>query len=674
MAAVKIALIGNPNCGKTTLFNRLTGRRAKVGNMPGVTVHANAAPARTAPKATLIDLPGTYSLYATAQDEQVAQEVLLGGHPRHNPDMIWIVVEEGQIRSSLHLVLQCLALGYPAGVVLNSTGSEVSVETRYLEEKLGVPVRKLDIVKAERNDVEALLDWNLTAAVSPEEAQASRTSYLLNRVAVPHWFTQEESARLSKIHAERSKSASQLQLEEISGRMPRVRAITEGLGRTPDEKKRMDFERKARRTTRWDAVLTHPLWGHLILVAVFFGLFQAIYTWSVWPMDFIDMQFTALMGGVESALPASWWRDLLVDGVLAGIGGIVVFVPQIMILFGLIAALEQTGYMARVSFLGDRFFQSIGMSGRSIVPLVGGLACAVPAVMAARAIPGKRARLLTILVTPMMTCSARLPVYAFLIAFIVPDSNASGISTQGLVLFALYAAGALAAVVLSAVLHWALPKRNDVSQYTIQWPAYRLPRPRLILQEMADKGWTFVSSAGRVILVISIVLWGLSRFGPGDAMHEVETQFSQATTPEELALKEQALLESSYIGMLGQSIEPIVAPLGFTGKMGIAILTSFAAREVFVGTMSTLYPSIDGNLAEGGTQEGRIAQLQRQLHGEITVGSACALIVFYLFAMQCMSTVVIVRRELDSWPWALGQAIGFTLLAYAAAWAVFLIV
>jgi Fe2+ transport system protein B len=301
---------------------------------------------------------------------------------------------------------------------------------------------------------------------------------------------------------------------------------------------------------------------------VFFLIFQAVYAWASWPMDQVDAAFGWALAQLSEVLPATWWRSLLVDGLLAGVAGIVVFVPQIMILFGLTAALDQTGYMARVGFLGDRFLARLGLNGRSIVPLVGGLACAVPAVMAARSIPGKRERLLTILVTPLMTCSARLPVYAFLIGFVVPDERVLGglLNLQGLFLFGIYVLSTLAALALAFALHRGLPRRNE-GTFTLEWPAYRWPRLRDIGQEMLSKGWTFVASAGQVILIVSLALWGLSQVGPSGALEAVDARYADlpATAENELA-REAERLEASWIGEIGHFIEPAVRPLGYDGK------------------------------------------------------------------------------------------------------------
>lgn len=710
-----IALVGNPNCGKTTLFNRLTGSRGKVGNMPGVTVGASRAAVRGVPEWELVDLPGTYSLYAQSPDEGVTQEVLLQSGTGRRPDVLALVLEETQVRSGMFLVLQVLAWGGAGFVLINETegGSELGERERLdldgLAEALGVPVRRVNFVRGSRTQLMEVLREGVAGAKSAEglvaeagwpEEQGWQEAMEALRTSHPTWSPaqaayvllrgmetiggddalKQQVEQLRERLAQAAQStvtawAARLQLEEAGRRMDRIRTITSRAflppapGKSTPESGRPGTTRRDRWTTRIDHVLTHPVGGQLILALVFFAIFQAVYAWAAFPMDWVDATFSAGIGNLALQLPETWWSSLLLDGILGGIAGIVVFVPQIMILFGLTAALEATGYMARVGFLGDRFLQRLGLNGRSIVPLVGGMACAVPAVLAARTIPGKRERLLTILVTPLMTCSARLPVYAFLIGFLVPDTTVLGtFNLQGIFLFGLYVTSTLAALTLAWLLHRGLPRRNEAG-YTTEWPAYRLPRMKDIAIEMAHKGWTFVASAGRVILVVSLALWGLARFGPPEAMEQARQQHAQAATEDQLAARDAALLDASFIGQISHKIEPIVRPMGLDGTMGIALLTSFAAREVFVGTLSTLYPS-------PGSETGNIQALQLRLSQEIhpatgrpllNPASALALIIFYMFAMQCMSTVAIVGRELKSWTWALGQAAGFTLFAYGAA-------
>lgn len=678
---MKIALVGNPNCGKTTLFNRLTGRRAKVSNMPGVTVERYEAPWKTRPAAQLVDLPGTYSLFAKSDDERVTQRELLDAD--RQPDAVWIILDSAHVRSSLFLALQVLEMGYPALVLINRTdGTEVRLEA--LTAWLGVPAFAFNFEKDRKDALDqALLEAAAVKSMHEEPRLApqawadaierlqsvfpkstpAQLAWHVRASQVPDWISPDQARILEAARKEHVTSPAAMQLEEAGWRLEHIRTHAESLIPNGPE---FPWEEASERTTRIDRILTHPVWGNAILGLVFFGIFQAVYAWSEAPMDAVDRAFGWLYDQADGAWAPSWWKGLLLDGVLNGIAGIVVFVPQIMILFGLTSALEATGYMARVGFLGDRFLQRLGLSGRSVVPLVGGMACAVPAVMAARTIPGKREQLITILVTPLMTCAARLPVYAFLIGFIVPDQTVwGGFNLQGLFLFGLYVASSFSALALAWALNRALPRKKD-SQFTMEWPAYRWPRLREVGREMVTKGWSFVTNAGQVILVISMVIWGLSQFGPSEAMEAADRSDLSAVE------REAAKMEASWLGQIGNWIEPAVRPLGYDGRMGIAILSSFAAREVFVGTMSALFP---GNAADE-SESGRIRQLQQRLTTEIhpdtgrpllNMASAASLLIFYMYAMQCMSTIVIVRKELKSWPWALAQAVGFTLFAYGLA-------
>lgn len=682
---MKIALVGNPNCGKTTLFNRLTGRRAKVSNMPGVTVERYEAPWKAQLGVQLVDLPGTYSLFAKADDERVTQRELLD--PELQPDAVWIVLDSAHVRSSLFLALQVLEMGFPATVIINRTDA-TDVRLEALEAWLGVPAFSFHFEKERKDRLHTALAkteprvsthrderitpaaWGATfealKALFPHATESQQAWYLRAR-DLPVWLNNAQTMALEAARAQLEESSAALQLEEAGWRMEHIRNNAESLIPNGPE---FPWEEASERTTRIDRILTHPVWGYAILALVFFGIFQAVYAWSEAPMDAVDRAFGWLYQAADSAMAEGWWKGLLLDGVLNGIAGIVVFVPQIMILFGLTSALEATGYMARVGFLGDRFLEQLGLSGRSVVPLIGGMACAVPAVMAARTIPGKREQLITILVTPLMTCAARLPVYAFLIGFVVPNTTVGGFKVQGLFLFGLYVASSVSALALAWALNRGLPNKNE-GQFTMEWPAYRWPRLSEVAREMGSKGWSFVSSAGQVILIISMVIWGLSQFGPSDAMEAVEDRYAHLkdAAPEDL---ESARMEASWLGHLGNWIEPAVRPLGYDGRMGIAILSSFAAREVFVGTMSTLFPGG----TEASSDEGRIRHLQQRLTQEVhpatgkpllNTASAASLLIFYMYAMQCMSTVVIVRKELKSWPWALAQAIGFTLFAYGLA-------
>ena len=395
-------------------------------------------------------------------------------------------------------------------------------------------------------------------------------------------------------------------------------------------------------------------------MAVFFLIFQAVYAWATWPMDLIDAGMGALMETVRSGLPAGWWADLLVDGLLAGIGGVVIFVPQIALLFGAVAALEESGYMTRVAFLNDRWMRAVGLDGRATIPLLGGFACAIPAILSARTIPGKRERLLTILVTPWMTCSARLPVYLFLIGFVVPDQpwGPGGLfNLQGLFLFSIYAAGLLAGLALAWILHHGLPKAAP-TQFIQEWPPYRLPSLKRTLGRVGRQAKAFVVGAGQVIVIVSVLLWGLSNTAPNgfaevDAQHEAALSILEADQADAAAFEQAqrawqaARMDASWSGKLGSWLEPVIALLGYDGRMGVALIASFAAREVFVGTMATLYAAPDDDEGIGALKQ-RLAREINPRTGQpiLTAATAFSLIVFYMLAMQCVSTVAIVRKEL----------------------------
>ena len=671
---MKIALVGNPNTGKSTLFQRLTGKAVSVGNLAGVTMTATSGQCKFpgGEDWTITDLPGLYNLHAQSEDGKVTERVLLDpGHPQH-PDVVVMVADANALQGQLFLVLQIRELGIPCMLLLNrmhTTGpsrSELRAEARRLEEALDLPVR---VVNAMKDKAEAWVRGWEPLLSSPKACAAIRpvpTSleagvrdlkshlphgtpgllcHVLRMQEVPAWLSEEAQEAWTQARTHMPSPAA-MQLEEASERMAQIKAI---LPAPPQVDTRI--------AGRLDRVLTHPVWGVLGFGLVFFLMFQAVYSWATVPTDLLDGWMASGMDAVKGALPDTWWRSLIVDGVLAGLAGILIFLPQIMILFGFTAVLEHSGAMARLGYVGDRFLRKLGLGGRSAVSLVGGLACAVPAVMAARALPDPRERLLTILVTPLMTCSARLPVYAFLIAFVVPDGTICGLNRQGLFLYGLYIVSSLAALLLAWGLHKALPTPDRRREMAEEWPPYRVPRMKLVAQNMFRQGAVFVRSAGQVIVVLSVVLWTLGFLGPG-------------SLAERQAMAPSARLETSVLGAVGDAIEPVVTPLGYDGRLGIAVLSSFAAREVFVGTVQTLYPSPDGSTPKVSELKSRLAQEIHPRTGRplLTTASAASLIVFYMFAMQCLSTLAVVRSELKSWGWALGQTLGLTLLAYVLAW------
>lgn len=705
---MKFALIGNPNCGKTSLFNTLTGSKAKVANLPGVTVSpvvAKMSPSTGPNQRTieLVDLPGTYSLHPKAPDEAVTRDALLNPDHLHRPDGVILVLDSANLKRNLYLTLQVIDLGFPVVVVVNETAQN-PWSLSALEAALGRPVLPVHALNAKGCGKlkQVLHDWPedtgtnipdrdlpgwrsrvdlkpLTQAL-PRLSEASLELLVVGDES-PDWLSDAAKITLEKVRKETGCGSAELQLAEAAYRSRQVRKIaTDVLGHNPPASHNL--------SAKLDRVLTHRISGPLILMAVFFLIFQGVYAWATWPMDLIDGGMSALMEATREVLPEGWWTNLLVDGLLAGLGGVVIFVPQIALLFGAVAALEESGYMTRVSFMNDRWLRSLGLDGRASIPLLGGFACAVPAILGARTIPGKRERLLTILITPWMTCAARLPVYLFLIGFVVPKQpwGPGGLlNLQGVFLFSIYAAGLFAGLAMAWILHRGLPKAAP-SQFLQEWPPYRLPSLRRTLGQIARQAKAFLTGAGQVIVLVSILLWGLSNTAP-DGFDAVNAQHqdnlssieSSGNNPAEIAQADRdwqaARMDASWSGRLGNFIEPVISPLGYDGRMGIALIASFAAREVFVGTMATLYaaPETDEGIQALKTRLGR--EINPKTGAPIlNAATAMSLIVFYMLAMQCLSTVAIVRQELGGWKWALIQAGGMTLIAYLAAWVTFVVV
>ncbi|HEX5653544.1 MAG TPA: ferrous iron transport protein B, partial [Chitinophagaceae bacterium] len=476
--------------------------------------------------------------------------------------------------------------------------------------------------------------------------------------------------KIENIERKNNFNATKTQAEEILQRYSRIRHIMKMAVTEPDPLQKTLF------TEKLDDVLLHRRWGYLILLGVLFLLFQSIFWLAQYPMDLIDWGFAEINQYLSTNLPENRWTDLLLNGVLAGLSGILIFVPQIMILFALITLLEDTGYMARISFLSDRIMRSVGLNGKSVMPMISGFACAVPAIMSARNIENRKERLLTILITPLMSCSARLPVFTILIGLVIPKTYLLGfLGVQGLVMMGLYLLGLLMALVVSYIAKWFIHIKEK-SFFILELPTYRSPRWNNIIRTMISKARIFVFDAGKVIMVISLVLWALSSFGPGNSTDKIEAEYEVLKEKPGADIQKldkefhSAKLESSYAGILGKSIEPAIAPLGFDWKIGIALITSFAAREVFVGTMATLY-SVGDSDNELLLKEKMKAAVRPNGQPVFTLASGLSLMIFYVFAMQCMSTLAVVKRETRSWKWPIIQLVYMTGLAYLMSLLVF---
>ena len=692
---VHIALVGNPNSGKSSLFNTLTGLNQKVGNFPGVTVDKKVGSSTISPtlEASIIDLPGTYSLYPRRADEWVAYRVLMQQDKSIQPNMVVLIADASNLKRNLLFASQIIDLKIPVVVALTmldiARKKGIRIDVLELERELGVPIvpinprknkgilqlkKAIELTADDQYKVPARNFIELPSIAQSAVAGVKNLFPAISEYRAVHYLINHESFSLDDHHQEKIESIEQasnfnhtkVQAEEILQRYHRIKQIMHHAVAEPDPSESKLI------TERLDDVLLHRRWGYLILIVVLFLLFQSVFWLAEYPMQLIEWSFAALGSALGNALPAAWWSDLLLNGILAGLSGILVFVPQIMILFGLITLLEDTGYMARISFLSDRLMRKVGLNGKSVMPMISGFACAVPAIMSARNIENKKERLLTILITPLMSCSARLPVYTILIALVVPNVFFLGfLSLQGLVMMGLYLLGLAMALLVSYVAKTFI-NLKEKSIFILELPVYRSPRWKNMAVTMVQKARIFVLDAGRVIMVISLLLWALSSFGPTRKMKAVEESYKQqvsANPANEKQFAQQrktALLENSYAGILGKTIEPVIKPLGYDWKIGIALITSFAAREVFVGTMATLYSVGDEDSGESLMLREKMRQEKRPDGRPVyTLAAALSLMIFYVFAMQCMSTLAVVKRETGSWKWPLIQLVYMTGLAYA---------
>ncbi|MEM6298629.1 MAG: ferrous iron transport protein B [Bacteroidota bacterium] len=643
----KIALVGNPNSGKTSVFNQLTGLNQQVGNYPGITVDKKTGATRLSAteNARIIDLPGTYSIRARSQDERVVSNILLNPEHEDFPDLVVVIVDAANLERNLLLFTQIYDLQVPVILGLNmidiAERDGLTFDLKKLQTQLGnTPIVRMNARKGQGilELKQAILNYNRSEDFTP--------------------FLEKENNKATE--------AAEEQVKQTQARFQKIKEVVSASvhKETP---KNDSFTRKL------DRIVVHPVAGYAIFLGILTLIFQVIYSFSEVPMDFIDGVFGSLSYWAKEHLPEGIFVDLLAEGIIPGIGGVVIFIPQIVLLFLFIALLEETGYMARAVFIMDRLMRPFGLNGKSVVPMISGLACAIPAVMATRTISNYKDRLITILVTPLMSCSARLPVYALLIALVIPEETVLGVfDLRGLVLLAMYLLGLVMALFMALIFKWVI-KAKQTGFLVMELPRYKVPRWNNVALTLLEKTRLFVFEAGKIILAISIVLWVLGSYGPPERMEKAVAEIQLSKSDPEYEKKVASVkLENSFVGILGKQIEPIIKPLGYDWKIGIALLTSFAAREVFVGSMATIY-SVGEDFE---TDSSLIDRLRDETDPDTgkpiyTLATGLSLMVFYVFAMQCMSTLAIVRRETKSWKWPMIQLVYMTTLAYVAAWVTF---
>ncbi|MFV0539924.1 MAG: ferrous iron transport protein B [Aestuariibaculum sp.] len=736
---INVALIGNPNTGKTSVFNALTGLNQKVGNYPGITVEKKEGNFKlpNGDKAHILDLPGTYSLNASSLDESVVIELLLNKNDILFPDVAVVVCDIENLKRNLLLFTQIKDLEIPTLLVINMADrmqrKGISLDIERLEKQLNT---KIALVSAKKKQGIAQLKTHIAnykelqitpctkiSDIDPEyfgSLQKTFPNILLYKL----WLVISQDINFGKIDRNdfkgvtdfKTKSKNDLKGLQHRETIKRYQFINNALNHTLT----VDTSQAKDLRSKLDKILMHKVWGYVVFFFILLLIFQAIYEWSGPPMDFIDESFAALTEWTKTIMPPGVFTNLISDGIIAGLGGIVIFVPQIAFLFLLISILEESGYMSRVVFLMDKIMRRFGLSGKSVVPLISGTACAIPAIMATRNIENWKERLITILVTPFTTCSARLPVYLILIALVIPKGSIFGLSYQALTLMVLYILGFAVAVISAAILSKFL-KTSSKSYFVVEMPNYKLPLLKNVFFNVVEKTKAFVFGAGKIILAISVILWFLGTIGSNkdfDGAEETVTTkiekngfnntqklslenkierykselitgfkeasetFTNKQIEDSITLKipefETAIiddeiasvkLENSVLGYIGKTVEPVIKPLGYDWKIGIALVSSFAAREVFVGALATIYSV--GSEMDDEEEKTIKTKMQYETHSDgtkvFTLATGISLLLFYAFAMQCMSTLAIVKRETNSWKWPIIQFVVMSGIAYIAA-------
>lgn len=686
---IKVALVGNPNVGKTSVFNILTGLNQRVGNYPGITVERKVGTSKISDETTarIVDLPGTYSINPSSKDEEVVLKTLFDSKSDDFPDVVVVVAEVENLKRNLLLFTQIKDLGFPVVLAINMADrmqlKGISIDVAKLEKQLdtkialisvrknqGVEQLKQLILNYSELSTQSFLDLKLI-----DEAHFELMEKLYpNQNSFKVWLHHSQQISFEGISTVLGsnytpKSESEIKRIQQKETIKRYQLIGETLKEAYviDASKATDFRAKL------DRIFTHKVFGYAIFFAIMLLVFQAIFEWSAVPMDFIDGSFGSLSEWIKSVLPEGKLAELISDGIIPGIGGVVIFIPQIAILFLFVAILEESGYMSRVVFLMDRVMRPFGLSGKSVVPLISGNACAIPAIMSARNIENSKERLITMLVTPFATCSARIPVYVIIISLVIPDEEVFGfLSLQALTMAAMYFLGFFMALFSAWLMKFAI-KAKEKSYFIIEMPSYKLPLFKNVFYTVFEKTKEFVLGAGKIILALSVILWFLGTHGSSETFGQAESIITEKHANDNLSeaqLEDEIAgyrLETSYIGRIGQTIQPVFAPLGYDWKVSIAVLTSFAAREVFVGNLATLY-----NIGSSGEDEEKIiGRMRTQVREDgspmFTLGTGVSLLLFYAFAMQCISTIAVTRKETNSWKWTFIQVVFMTVLAYVSA-------